>query len=127
MRTKAQSRHQWIGFVLGLVGVSLVVWQKRIFGVGSVVGVSSPGVTPLATLRTPLWGVSISPGGAVDGSRWCNHRSTRRAMTRRLTFMPLPMQERAFSEDSRKQCGRALLPCPLTKEHFLRLFAQLLS
>ncbi len=29
----------------------------------------SPGVLPLATLQTPRWGVSISPGGAVDGSR----------------------------------------------------------
>jgi len=55
------SRRQWIGFVLGLVGVSLVVWRKLTFGVGSVVGVSYAGLA--------LAGITV---GTVYQKRFCS-------------------------------------------------------
>jgi drug/metabolite transporter (DMT)-like permease len=38
--SESVSRRQWLGFVLGLAGVTLVVWRKLTFGVGSLLGVS---------------------------------------------------------------------------------------
>jgi drug/metabolite transporter (DMT)-like permease len=64
------SRRQWLGFVLGLVGVSLVVWRKLTFGVGSLAGVSYAGLG--------LAGITI---GTVYQKRFCSAMDVRTGTT----------------------------------------------
>ena len=64
------SRRQWLGFVLGLVGVSLVVWRKLTFGGGSFVGISYAGLG--------LAGITV---GTVYQKRYCGTMDVRTGTT----------------------------------------------
>ncbi len=68
------TRRQWLGFVIGLVDVTLVVWRKLSFGVGSLLGVSYAGLA--------LAGITL---GTVYQKRFCSAMDVRTGNTLQFT------------------------------------------
>jgi drug/metabolite transporter (DMT)-like permease len=83
------SRRQWWGFMLGLVGVTLVVWHKLSFGIGSVVGVS---VALLA-----LIGIT---SGTVYQKRFCSMMDIRTGNTLQFTAALIIAGVLSYAEES---------------------------